>query len=274
MKTYHFLCSSLLFLFFSFSIFSQQQFKGLLIDSISRQAIEFANVGIEGKGIGTVSNEKGEFSFLIPDSLKNSVVKISLIGYRSKKVRAAEKFSDQRILLSPEAIALREVPVAAKKSVTKILGNETTSKSVSAGFKKNSLGCEFAIKLHVKHKQTHLKKLLFHINNNDMDSLLFRFNVYSVSKKGYPEENILKQNIIISTKVKTGLVSIDLLPYSIFTDEEVFIAIEWIKDLGDVAKLMFSTKMIGNATYFRQASQDKWEKVSPIGVGLHAEVSY
>jgi hypothetical protein len=274
MKKYHFLCSSLLLLFFSFSVFSQQTFKGVLIDSVSKQAIEFANIGIEGKGIGTVSNEKGEFFFSIPDSLKNSLVKFSLIGYRSKKVKASENIPEHRILLSPEAIALNEVPVAAKKSVTKILGNETTSKSISAGFKKNSLGCEFAIKLQVKHKQTHLKKLLFHINQNDMDSLLFRFNVYSVNKKGYPEENILKQNILISPKIKTGLATIDLLPYSIFTDEDVFIAIEWIKDLGDVAKLMFSTKMIGSATYFRQASQDKWEKVSPIGVGLHAEVSY
>lgn len=37
---------------------------------------------------------------------------------------------------------------------------------------------------------------------------------------------------------------------------------------------MFSSKLIGNQTYFKNASQDKWEKLPAIGIGLFAEIGY
>ncbi|MGZ3899877.1 MAG: hypothetical protein ACXVNQ_05955, partial [Bacteroidia bacterium] len=49
--------------------FSQITCKGVLLDSATLKPIEFANIGIVGKGIGTVTNEKGEYLFVVPDSL-------------------------------------------------------------------------------------------------------------------------------------------------------------------------------------------------------------
>lgn len=256
-------------------LFSQNICKGVLLDNSTKQPIEFANIGIVGKGVGTVSNERGEYNFIIPDSLMNNTVKISMIGYK------AESFSTERfqklseINLIQSATNLNEVAIAVKKTKVKVLGNETKTKAVSAGFKNNSLGAEFGIRLHIKNPQTHLRKLMFNINRNSLDKLpIFRFNVYAMDKKGNPGENILKQNIIVSPSEKTGFVEFDLTPYAIFVDDDVIISIEWIKDLGDAKGLYFSTKLIGSSTYFRQTSQAKWEKINAIGVGLHAEVAY
>jgi hypothetical protein len=253
---------------------SQTRCKGLLIDSISNQPIEFANIGIVGKGIGTVTNEKGEYDFIVPDSLIKEKIRVSIIGYKTRSYQSKSFSLLNRILLTQEATHLNEVAVAAKKSKTKLLGNEATGSGVSVGFNKNNLGAEMAIKLNIKHPKTHIKKFMIKINSCGTEKAMFRFNVYNLDSKGYPKDNILKQNIIIEPSEKTGLITFDLMPYEIFVDEDVFIAIEWIKDLGDAKSLMFASKLVGNATYFRQASQDKWEKVSPIGVGLHAEVAY
>lgn len=264
----------LLFTLAAVSLNAQLNCKGVLTDSLTHQPIEFANIGIIGKGIGTVTNEKGEYAFTIPDSLSGAKVMVSLIGYKSKKYIASAFSRLNAIPLTQESINLNEISVSSKKVKTKILGNKTDSKNISAGFQQNKLGAEMAIRLHIKHKQTHLKKLMFQINSNTIDHVIFRCNVYSVDKKGYPDENILKQNVLITATEKTGLQTFDLTPYNLFLDDDVFISIEWVKDLGDASKLMFATKMIGSATYFKQASQDKWEKVSPIGIGLYVEAAY
>lgn len=244
------------------------------MDSLSSQPIEFANIGIVGKGVGTVTNEKGEYYFQIPDSLSNEIIKASIIGYKSKTIIVKKALSLNSIYLRQEATDLAEVSVSAKKYKIKMLGNNTTHKSVTAGFTKNNLGAEMAVRLEIKHPKTHLRKFRFNIASNSLEKAMFRLNIYSADEKGYPKENILKQNIIIAPNEKTGLIEVDLKPYNIFADEDVFVALEWIKNLGDVKGLNFSTKLVGSGTYFRKASQDKWEKAGAVGVGLHVEAAY
>lgn len=261
---------------FTFRILNAQiTCKGVLVDSLSKEPLEFANVGLVGKGIGSVSNEKGEFEFKVPDSLDMVPLKISLIGYKTITLKASEVQNGKRILLPPASISLAEVQVNPKKVKIKVLGNETTSKAVSGGFKSNLLGAEMAIRLNIKHADTYLRTLKFHINSNTLGKTpIFRVNVYAKGADGMPGENILKQNIIIEPKDTVGLVEVDLKPYLVFVSEDVFVSIEWIKDLGNATGLYFSTKLVGSATYFRTTSQAKWEKTTPIGIGLHVEVGY
>ncbi len=270
---------ALRFLFFSVFTFqtlnAQITCKGLLIDSLSKEPLEFANVGLIGKGIGSVSNEKGEFEFKVPDSLAMVPLKISLIGYKPISLKVSEVQNGKRILLPPASISLEEVQINPKKVKIKVLGNETTSKAVSGGFKSNLLGAEMGVRLNIKHPDTYLRTLKFHINSNTLGKTpIFRVNIYAKGPDGMPGENILKQNIIIEPKDTVGLVEVDLKPYLVFVSEDVFVSIEWIKDLGNATGLYFSTKLIGSATYFRTTSQAKWEKTTPIGVGLHVEVGY
>lgn len=254
---------------------SQTICSGVVLDSATRQPLEFVNIGIPSKGIGTVSDEKGAFRFTVPDSLKDAAVRVSLIGYRSTLIPVRELLTTPKLLLAPQSTLLQEVQVNPKKVKIKVLGNETRTQAVSAGFTSNSLGAEMGIRLHIKHPDTYLRKLSFQINKNSLGVLpVFRLNIYRLGKDGLPAENILKQNIILSPTNVPGLVEVDLKPYLIFVSEDVVISLEWIKDLGDSKGLYFSSKMIGSATYFRITSQDKWSKVGPVGVGLFVEVGY
>ncbi len=260
---------------FYLNLYGQRICKGVLTDSASKQPIEFANIGIVGKAVGTVTDEKGIYSFVVPDSLAGEKIKVSMLGYRSKLFPASSFDKQTQISLGAVSTVLNEVTVSAKKTKVKIVGNDTRTTAVSGGFTKNNLGAEIAIKLNIKHPQTHIRKFMVNVNRNTLNKEpVFRLNVYNVDANGYPGENILTHNVILEPKTMTGLIEVDLTPYSIYTDKDVFISIEWIKDLGDAKGLYFSTKLVGSATYFRQTSQAKWEKTTPIGVGLYAEVAY
>jgi CarboxypepD_reg-like domain len=271
MKTY----ITFLFVFFFFwQIKSQQINQGILLDSVTKQPIEFANIGLVGKGYGTVSNEKGEYRFSIPDTLLSGTIKVSIIGYKPKTFSAKGFDKRKNILLSQSTIPLNEIKVAAKKLKIKVVGNETRN-SINGGFTGNNLGAEMGVKLNIKHANTQIRKFMVNLSRNTLDKTpVFRLNIYNVDAKGYPKENILKENIVIEPKTLVGFIEVDLKPYSILVNEDVIISLEWIKDLGNVSGLYFSSKLVNGSTYFRNASQDKWEKISGVGVGLHAEIGY
>lgn len=71
-----------LFPILSISVFAQNYICGKISDLITGKAIQYANVGIMNKGIGTVSDESGNF---LIDSISNISVEdtliISTIGY-------------------------------------------------------------------------------------------------------------------------------------------------------------------------------------------------
>ena len=56
---------------------------GRIINSKTKQPIEFANISIKGTTIGTITNMDGEFEILIPYKFKNRLISISYIGYKT-----------------------------------------------------------------------------------------------------------------------------------------------------------------------------------------------
>ena len=56
---------------------------GRIFDRINRDPLPFASVGIEGQGLGVVSNSNGEFVLKIPVSLESEQVCVSCLGYNN-----------------------------------------------------------------------------------------------------------------------------------------------------------------------------------------------
>lgn len=256
------------------SLLAQRTITGKLLDAQTKEAVEFANIGIVGKGVGTVTDENGVYTLTVPDSVAGEPVRISRIGYKTQQLSVEQLAAKPTLSAEQTATALKEVAVSAKKLKIKVAGNDTKTRSVTAGFKKNSLGAEIAVKINIKAPKTQIRKFFINIAANNIEKPVFRFNLYSVDPKGAPKENLLTQNIIFEPKEKTGFTELDLTPYNIVVDDDVFIAIEWVKDLGDVSGLGFSTKLVGSSTWYRLASQGDWHKIPSIGVGLHAEIAY
>jgi hypothetical protein len=75
-RTVCILCS-LLIIYLGNPAFAQENhltISGKIIDKETTQPVPFANIGVSGKSMGTVSNQQGEFIIKIPSAYKVSIV--------------------------------------------------------------------------------------------------------------------------------------------------------------------------------------------------------
>jgi hypothetical protein len=93
---------------------------GKVVDSESKKSVSFASVGIQGKSLGTITNEEGEFDLHLPESLRTHRLFITCMGYEgfALPVNQWEQTERKTVLLKPATYQLAEVEVQAKKPLT------------------------------------------------------------------------------------------------------------------------------------------------------------
>ncbi|MBC7411991.1 MAG: carboxypeptidase-like regulatory domain-containing protein [Bacteroidia bacterium] len=260
-------------LFVSINTQAQTTLKCTLLDSTTNEPLEYINVGIPNKGVGTVSNEQGLFTLSIPDSLSTEFIKISAIGYATKTIRISQLKTITKLYLATQSIRLKDVVIKPHTIKQTVLGNKTTSQSMTLTSRGENLGWEIATFLNIKHKQTYLKTLKVSIVNNPYTNAKYRINIYAKDNKGNIGENILKQPITGIFPAKSGVIEIDLTKYNMYVDEDVFVAIEQISMYESGKKqISFSAKLM-DKIYFRVLSQGSWNPI-PIGMGMWVEAEY
>ena len=258
--------------------FSQNIFKGKVLNKSTNAPMSYVNVGIINKNIGTVSDINGRFNIELTNNINSDdSIKFSMVGYKDRtfSVASFKQCHFDTIFLEKKIIELQEIKIFGKKQKTKIFGNKTESKLVCTGFESNKLGSEVGIIIKIKKSPTYLQNFNFNILSNKYDSLFFRLNIYNI-KDGKPNKNILNQNIFVSTNKKTGEVSVDLRKYNIVVYNDFFISLEWIKNSGKENEmgLLFSSKLFNGGSFFRKTSQGEWKKNSKAGIGFYTTVKY
>jgi len=263
-------------LIFSYNVTGQSLFEGTIKDKKTHMILPYVNIGIIGKNIGTVSNPNGDFKIKLEDKYNNDSLRFSMIGYNSKTFKIADiknKIANPlKIELETSQTQLSEVVVYSREFKEKVLGNETESKAIVAGFSSNELGNEVGIVIKIKHKPTYIETFNVNIASNKYDTLKFRINFYTL-KDGMPDKNILKQPIIVKTTLKNGKLSIDLRKSNIIVEDDFLVALEWIEDLGKDG-LYFSASLMGSPVIARYTSQGDWNKIGPVSLGFNVNVKY
>ena len=258
------------------SIEAQKKIGGTVISASTKQTLAYVNIGIVGKGIGTVTDKKGNFKFIINKKNYRDSIKISMIGYKSKTYLIQDFIKKDSkeitIYLSEKNEILNEIVISNKKLKRRVLGNRTKSKLFTDGFESDQLGCEAGLIIKIRKSPTFIKSFHAFIASNTHDKLKFRLNFYSI-KEGLPHKNILKENIIIESTLKEGLLSVDLTKYDIVMEEDFFVSLEWIENFGE-GNLQFSVGLFGSPVIYRNASQANWQKISAIGPGFNVVVMY
>lgn len=250
---------------------------GQVIDAETEEPLPYVNIGLVNQNIGTVTDEAGYFELEVPgNGFADATLRFSMIGFEPQDFTLQE-YRDQKILTIPlkeKATALEEVVLTTKRNKyqTKILGNKTTSQLIYAAFTTNKLGNEMGFLVRGRKNPMILKKFNVSLVENDYGPIRFRLNFYDL-KDGLPNETLLNENIIVETDIQSGIVSKDLTPYEIVIDQDFFVAIEWIEDLGP-GKLFFSGGFFGSPLIAREVSQGTWSKVGSASVGMNVEVRY
>ena len=267
----------LLVFFYTLPNLGQTNIVGQVVDAATQEPLPYVNIGLVNQNQGTVSDEEGFFEFEIDPSLyQQALLRFSMIGFKTKTY-VVENFLNEHLFTVPleeETTALDEIVLTTKRTEfqTKILGNKTTSKLLYAAFSTNRLGNEMGFVVSKRKRPMILKKFAISIVENDYGKIRFRLNFYSV-EDGMPTTTLLKENIIIETEVSSGIVTKDLTPYDLVIDEDFFVSIEWIEDLGP-GKLFFSGGFFGSPLIAREVSKGSWSKIGSANVGMNVEISY
>lgn len=270
----------LLFILFGFYTNAQIVLKGKVSDQSTKEPVPFASVGIKGKTYGTVCDENGNFELKVGSFTDNDSLKVSAIGYMAKTIsmKVAKNYSNEKIELKVSSVLLSEVKVKPQKTVTKVLGNKHYNKNICLSFQgaeNNWKGAEISIKANnKKNRLVFLENFNFYIVKNLYeDSVTFRLNFYKEDKEGLPGENILRKSIIFKTKIREGIVTVNLKNYFINTDSDFFMSLECLEEKIDKDKLCFSGSISGPA-YMKVSTFMEWMKIPVGGIDFNVTVSY
>jgi hypothetical protein len=255
--------------------FAQAQvIEATIKDAKTGAPLPYVNVGIIGKGIGTVTDTDGKFKLSLNSD--NDDLKISNIGYEAQ-ISSVGDFkkklgADKTILLKPVSVDLKEVKVNNRKLKESVLGNTTKSESTDAGFTSNKLGNEIGVVIKIKRSPTLIKQFNASLAHAPTDSVKLRLNFYSLNKDGLPDQILTNRNIFVTVKKGERFISVDLLPYNIIAEDKFFVSLEWIQNSGGRG-LMFSASLL-SSFISRETSQANWEKVGLVGIGFNVLAEY
>jgi hypothetical protein len=251
-------------------LLAAQNTTGQIIDEGTTMPLPYVNIGVVGAGRGTVSDEDGNFSLNIPGGLDQRTLKLSILGYESLSFTVAEfrqqLRSEKKIYLKPVGINLQEIVVVPKFNQTRRIGNKATARKLTDGFDGDALGREggIIVKLADRYRPAVVLTFRAYVDKNPYEEIKFRLNFYTL-KKGLPYKSIPQKSIIVTSKIKSGVLEVDLEPYDIVLKEDFAITLEWIEDFGDNNwnnGLRFTMRRFGPKCVFRYASQDSWSAYS------------
>ena len=125
---------------------------GVVKDKQNRKTLEYVNVSVPGRSVGTVTNADGEFSLKIEDAEMVFALEISHIGYHNNRVRLdKEHLSDLKIYLTPHANMLNEIVVYAhnprlivEEAIRKIPVNYSNKNNMLSQKVSDTLGVKLA----------------------------------------------------------------------------------------------------------------------------------
>jgi predicted dienelactone hydrolase len=249
--------------------------KGVVKDGQTGNPLQYVNIGIPRKNMGTVSAQNGSFRLPIGAGNRGDSIRVSMVGYRDTTYSIAlERGQGEKVFfLQPNITKLKEAVITAQLRPAKTIGNTTTSKSMSFGFPLKFLGSEIGSRMQLGKKNVLLKSFHFTVAENRLDTAVFRLNIYRILN-GLPAENILPENILVGVGTQTGTYSIDLSNYRLLMQGEVFVSLEWVQGSSGRKNgaIFLSAALLRGTTWHRTASQGRWKRFNAVGVGFNMTV--
>jgi len=259
---------------FSFDgIVSQDKIiKGKVTDS-KHQAIQFVNIGIIGKNIGSISNLHGNFEISIPIDLINDSLTFSIIGYKNKTVGIGGISGFANIQLEDTIFSIKTVTIVPKQKV--VLGPGKASKGIGAGGL-TEVGFEVGRIFEPKVFPARINSLNIYFGGSTLDTCNFRLNFYYL-KEGYPSDKIPVHGLLYKGHYDKGWLNFDLKDKQLWLEQPFIASIEWIptKDLNGKYGFWFGASLIGaKKTFARKTSLGNFTKMKSGNIVMNVEVEY
>ena len=249
-----------------------QTISGTVFERDSDIPVEYVGIGIVGKNIGTVSDQKGMYTLQISTEYHDDTLKFSCIGYHSYSVKVSDflKLNNGNVTLKKRVYELTELIVRPHKIKQKELGITANNKANWTGFiDTRGFECGMLIR---NQNTVFIKEINFNIAIFTYDTVLFRINIYK-SYNNMQFENILSSPIYVSLskqdiKDKT---TIDIRHLNLVLKGDFLVAIEYINFIGSGEICFCRSPNPFLKHYIRQVSQGTW-KEQPTGLSFYVLV--
>ena len=265
---------------------AQYLLRGQITDAISGEPIPFVNIGVVGRGVGTVSDAEGNYELWIRPERANAddLLRISCLGYEPRSQSFSDTPPDGLVSFSmrPAAIALDEVVVSGLPTFTleEIVGYPLDATRDFAYWKDSlALGAELATRIRIQEGTRRLNTLFFNTRDNLADSVQLRINIYEFPKSGNgPDANLNKsgRNILYMLQGGSAAAVVDLAPFDVWVTDDFYVSLELLAVYGSdqIVLTMPAARENRGVTYRRYASQGEWEPIGAYGVGYYLQTTY
>lgn len=218
---------------FSIDVFAQT-FSGKVSNLKTNEVLPYANVGVQGKSIGGIADEGGNFKIDISKASPNDKIVVSYLGFEPMIYLINELKINQvyEVKLTSKTIELKEVAVYNKR-IPIILGNDKkTLFHTGWGRNKSDIGRARGAIVAPADLPVSAEEFMIHIHENTFDKVKFRLNIMISSENGEPATSLIDENIFFTISEKKGWVRVDLKPYNIVISEKLIVAVEWVDASG------------------------------------------
>ena len=267
----------LFLLSFSTFIYSQgKTVRGIVLDSL-KNPIPYANIGILNKPVGTVSDQNGEFSFILENTTGLDTLRFSSLSYIPKDYLVKDLNQEKTtIILENHIEKLDEVILSKNNLKIYTEGKDKTETKhqvlfANPNYKNMNLGTEIGKKFSIGSKKASLlTEFKFYIKENNFNKVKFRINIYSL-KDNKPDKKLTNSNIFIEVENNfTDWAIIDLTPLNIVTQQDIILTVEWIEhsNEGNKLSLPIIIPSFSSTHYYKFGSQGTWEKYGKISSSM------
>ncbi|SNB24036.1 putative outer membrane protein [Flavobacterium psychrophilum] len=187
---------TLLLFLVSFSITAQ--IKGVVKDSISGKPIPYVSIWIQNENIGTTSEENGEFTISSTDKNKNLI--FSALGFEKKIMSASKSIL---VNLKPMLYQLDEVMISEDRLETKTLEIGNTDNQIYQSFDNGPRIDTKFFPYRLAYKKTKFIQKIAIETDSRIEDATIKIHFYTVDEKGYPSEEMLHKDFIVSVKKGT-----------------------------------------------------------------------
>lgn len=254
-------------------IYSQEiEIVGKILNS-NKIPLEYTNIGIKNKNIGTISDYYGNFKIILNQKDINDILTFSYVGYENLDMNISDILSKniKEFTLIQRVNELKEIIVVAKNSKIVEVGTKSTSGMVAGRVStfdsKNKDMREFAKEITIR-KPSKILNVNFNLFAVKLDSATFRINFYNI-KDNLPFEKIISDNIIIKQPITNGWNEFDLTKYNLKFDETFFITLEYIPDnFNEELPFWYSGQLLGKSIS-KSSSLGTWNVKNGARIALY-----
>lgn len=115
---------------------------GIVKDQKTKKALPYVNLSISGTNIGTITNEDGEFSLKVKESVSNRMIQVSHLGYLNSLIPYEGKdASELTVWMTPNSNLLDEIVIRGRnpkeiveEAIAKISVNYSPNSNLFTGF--------------------------------------------------------------------------------------------------------------------------------------------